>query len=118
VRHHLVRVPGAPRGDRAHADREVRARARDLEHCQRIGKQFGLDDDACFHTVVTELEWEPSSSRWIIRTDRGDEIRARVEETVRDPATAEALKPWNRQLCKRPGAHDEYLQASTSPAAT
>jgi cation diffusion facilitator CzcD-associated flavoprotein CzcO len=48
-----------------------------LEHCQRIGKQFDLYDQACFHTVVTEIEWEPASSRWIIRTDRGDEMRAR-----------------------------------------
>lgn len=39
------------------------------------------------------------------------EIRARVDEVVRDPATASALKPWFRQLCKRPCFHDEYLQA-------
>ena len=48
-----------------------------LEHCQRIGKHFGLYDNACLSTEVTDLEWEASSSRWIIRTDRGDEIRAR-----------------------------------------
>jgi cation diffusion facilitator CzcD-associated flavoprotein CzcO len=30
---------------------------------------------------------------------------------VQDAATAEALKPWYRQLCKRPCFHDEYLQA-------
>ena len=39
------------------------------------------------------------------------EIRARVDELVSDPATAEGLKPWFRQLCKRPCFHDEYLQA-------
>jgi cation diffusion facilitator CzcD-associated flavoprotein CzcO len=39
------------------------------------------------------------------------EIRARVDAIVRDPTTAEALKPWYRQLCKRPCFHDEYLQA-------
>jgi len=43
------------------------------------------------------------------------EIRARVDEIVRDPATAEALKPWYRQLCKRPCFHDEYLQAFNNP---
>ena len=32
-----------------------------------------------------------------------------------DPATAEALKPWYRQLCKRPCFHDEYLQAYNEP---
>ena len=39
------------------------------------------------------------------------EIRARVEAIVDDPATAEHLKPWYRQLCKRPCFHDEYLDA-------
>jgi len=43
------------------------------------------------------------------------EIRARVESIVEDKATAEALKPWYRQLCKRPCFHDEYLQAYNEP---
>ncbi len=47
-----------------------------LEHCQRIGKQFGLYDKALFHTEVTELEWDDGGSRWIIRTNRGDELTA------------------------------------------
>ena len=44
-----------------------------------------------------------------------DEIRARVDAIVEDPATAEALKPWYNQLCKRPCFHDEYLQAFNEP---
>ncbi|MBV9256107.1 MAG: NAD(P)/FAD-dependent oxidoreductase [Actinobacteria bacterium] len=47
-----------------------------LEHSQRIGKQFGLYDNALFHTEVTDLEWDESRSRWIIRTNRGDEFTA------------------------------------------
>ena len=43
--------------------------------------------------------------------EKMEEIRARVDAIVEDPATAEALKPWYRQLCKRPCFHDEYLQA-------
>ena len=43
------------------------------------------------------------------------EIRARVDEIVRDPETAAALKPWYRQLCKRPCFHDEYLQSYNRP---
>jgi len=39
------------------------------------------------------------------------EIRARVDEIIADPTTADALKPWYRQLCKRPCFHDEYLQS-------
>jgi cyclohexanone monooxygenase len=47
-----------------------------LEHCQRIGKQYGLYDNALFHTEVTDLEWDDDRSRWIIRTNRGDEFTA------------------------------------------
>jgi cation diffusion facilitator CzcD-associated flavoprotein CzcO len=47
--------------------------------------------------------------------DKMTEIRARVDAIVEDPATAEALKPWYRQLCKRPCFHDEYLQAFNVP---
>jgi cyclohexanone monooxygenase len=43
------------------------------------------------------------------------EIRARVDEVVEDAQTAEALKAWYRQLCKRPCFHDEYLQAFNEP---
>jgi cyclohexanone monooxygenase len=39
-----------------------------------------------------------------------EQIRGRVDQIVKDPATAEALKPWYRQFCKRPCFHDEYLQ--------
>lgn len=38
-----------------------------------------------------------------------EQIRARVDHVVRDPATAAALKPWYRQFCKRPCFHDGYL---------
>ena len=43
------------------------------------------------------------------------EIRARVDAIVADETTAEALKPWYRQLCKRPCFHDEYLDAYNEP---
>jgi len=36
-------------------------------------------------------------------------IRARVDATVTDPETAEKLKPWYRQFCKRPTFNDDYL---------
>ncbi|MUL63658.1 monooxygenase [Mycobacterium sp. CBMA 234] len=39
-----------------------------------------------------------------------EQIRARVDELVTDPATAEGLKPWYGYYCKRPCFHDEYLQ--------
>ncbi|MBI2704014.1 MAG: NAD(P)/FAD-dependent oxidoreductase [Actinobacteria bacterium] len=48
-----------------------------LAHSQRIAKQYGLYDDACLSTEVTELAWDGESSRWLIRTNRGDEMRAK-----------------------------------------
>ena len=41
--------------------------------------------------------------------EKMEEVRARVDATISDPETAEALKPWYRQFCKRPCFHDEYL---------
>ncbi|MER5275763.1 NAD(P)/FAD-dependent oxidoreductase [Streptomyces sp. NPDC002809] len=40
-----------------------------------------------------------------------NEVRARVERTVTDPTTAEALKPWYRYACKRPTFSDLYYPA-------
>jgi cation diffusion facilitator CzcD-associated flavoprotein CzcO len=56
-----------------------------LEHCERIGKQYGLYDDALFHTQVTDLEWDASGRRWIVRTDRGDEFTAQFIATGTGP---------------------------------
>lgn len=47
------------------------------EHCQRIATHFGLYDNACLSTEVTSVEWDDAASRWIIRTNRDDAIRAR-----------------------------------------
>jgi cyclohexanone monooxygenase len=47
-----------------------------------------------------------------------EQIRARVDELVQHPATAESLKPYYRQFCKRPCFHDEYLQTFNRPNVT
>ena len=39
-----------------------------------------------------------------------EQIRSRAAELVEDPKTAESLKPYYRQFCKRPCFHDSYLQ--------
>lgn len=46
---------------------------------------------------------------------RMEAIRARVDAVVKDPATAEALKPYYPYQCKRPCFHDEYLDAFNRP---
>jgi cyclohexanone monooxygenase len=47
-----------------------------------------------------------------------EQIRARVDSIVSDPATAESLKPYYRQFCKRPCFHDEYLDTFNRPNVT
>ena len=44
-----------------------------------------------------------------------EQIRARVDAIVRDPKTAEALKPYYPYGCKRPTFHDEYLPSFNLP---
>jgi cyclohexanone monooxygenase len=47
-----------------------------------------------------------------------NQVRHRIGEIVEDKATAEALKPWYRQFCKRPCFHDEYLPTFNRPNVT
>ena len=44
-----------------------------------------------------------------------EQVRARVDAIVQDRDTAEALKPWYNQFCKRPCFHDDYLQTFNRP---
>jgi cation diffusion facilitator CzcD-associated flavoprotein CzcO len=48
-----------------------------LSHCRRIARQFGLYDDALFHTEVTGLTWDEARAVWVIDTSRGDRLTAR-----------------------------------------
>ena len=50
--------------------------------------------------------------------EKMEEIRARVDSIVKDPKTAEALKPYYRQFCKRPCFHNEYLETYNRPSVT
>ena len=49
----------------------------------------------------------PSSSRPTSRSM--ESLRARIDEVIDDPATAETLKPWYGKHCKRLCFHDDYL---------
>jgi cyclohexanone monooxygenase len=48
-----------------------------LAHSQAFGRTFDLYRRALMHTRVTDARFDEGTSRWIIRTDRGDELRAR-----------------------------------------
>jgi cation diffusion facilitator CzcD-associated flavoprotein CzcO len=50
--------------------------------------------------------------------EKMEEIRGRVDSIVQDPETAEALKPYYRQFCKRPCFHNEYLDTFNRPNVT
>jgi cation diffusion facilitator CzcD-associated flavoprotein CzcO len=47
-----------------------------------------------------------------------EEHRNRIDELVKDPDVAAALKPFYRYLCKRPCFHDEYFDAFNRPNVT
>ncbi|MEB4209779.1 NAD(P)/FAD-dependent oxidoreductase [Mycobacterium sp. 94-17] len=48
----------------------------------------------------------------------GEELRREIDSVVEDPATAAALKPWYRMLCKRPCPFDGYLETFNRPNVT
>lgn len=48
-----------------------------LAHCRRIGEKYGLYEKACLSTEVTGMVWNEARSRWVISTNRRDEISAR-----------------------------------------
>jgi cyclohexanone monooxygenase len=58
---------------------------------------------------------DPASLMQLADFKKMEQVRARVNQEVKDPATAEALKPWYNQFCKRPCFHDEYLAAFNRP---
>jgi cyclohexanone monooxygenase len=45
-----------------------------------------------------------------------EQIRGRVSSVVANETTADALKPWYRQFCKRPCFHDDYLATFNRPS--
>ncbi len=70
---------------------------------------------------VPPADWTPEKVLELFEDadfQKMEEIRRRAEELVEDPSTAENLKAWYRQLCKRPCFHDEYLQAFNRPGVT
>ena len=62
-----------------------------------------------------EVVDDPAALMQLADFKKMEQVRARVDGMVQDPATAEALKPWYNQFCKRPCFHDEYLDAFNRP---
>ncbi|KAF1935454.1 FAD/NAD(P)-binding domain-containing protein [Clathrospora elynae] len=58
---------------------------------------------------------EATAKRQIADFKKMNEIRARTDEIVKEKETADELKPWYNQFCKRPCFHDEYLPTFNRP---
>ena len=56
-----------------------------LAHSRAIGEKFGLYENACFQTEVTNMTWDESAARWIIETNRGDRMKARFVAMANGP---------------------------------
>ena len=65
-------------------------------------------------------EGTPVDPQEMLRADmlKMERTRQRVATIVKDPATAEALKPYYAYFCKRPGFNDEYLDVFNQPNVT
>ncbi|MDE2405749.1 MAG: NAD(P)/FAD-dependent oxidoreductase [Sphingomonadales bacterium] len=64
--------------------------------------------------------WPETTEAFIARREVMDyqvmeRLRKRVEDIVEDKATAEALKPWYRHLCKRPLSSNDYYPTFNRP---
>jgi len=64
--------------------------------------------------------WPTSTEEYMKARESADyalmeRLRARADETVKDPETAHALKPWYRYLCKRPCSNDDYYPTFNRP---
>jgi cyclohexanone monooxygenase len=56
-----------------------------LRHSRAIGEKFGLYDNVCFQTEVTELRWDEDARRWIVKTNRSDAMKARFVVMANGP---------------------------------
>jgi cyclohexanone monooxygenase len=75
-----------------------------------VGMQQGKTTDMSPEGIAKAVE--------LADFEKMEEIRARVDSIVKDPETAEALKPYYRQFCKRPCFHNEYLDTFNRPNVT
>jgi cation diffusion facilitator CzcD-associated flavoprotein CzcO len=61
--------------------------------------------------IVTEENLEQVFDEMMkIDLVQAEKVRAHIAKEVRDPETAEKLKPWYPGWCKRPTFHNNYLQ--------
>ena len=99
------------------------------------GKQVDEDmvNDGWTKTLQILAGWFGQSKTGYIQTQTPEEtarglqmadykkmesLRRRVDQIIKDPETAAALKPYFYQFCKRPCFHDDYLPTFNRPSVT
>ena len=78
-----------------------------------VGKQRRMAEKRA--TLVGITQEEKVRRQENANIDAMMRIHRRIDETVDDPETAEALKPWYMLMCKRPCFHNEYLPTFNLP---
>jgi cation diffusion facilitator CzcD-associated flavoprotein CzcO len=48
-----------------------------FQYARSIAAKYGFADKALFHTHIRSLRWDEQLNRWLVSTNRGDDIRAR-----------------------------------------
>jgi cation diffusion facilitator CzcD-associated flavoprotein CzcO len=81
-----------------------------IRHLGQMVPRKGTAPDEVRHDMARMME--------LADFKKMNQVRARVDSIVKDPKTAEALKPWYRQFCKRPTFNDEYLPTFNRPNVT
>ena len=100
VRHGVDGLHAAARRDRPRPTEKYAHAPEILAHCRRIGRHFGLYDNALFHTEVEDLSWDAGRSRWVVRTNRGDGFTAQfIGHGHRSAACSQAARhPGHRDV--------------------
>jgi len=56
-----------------------------MQHSKNIAHHYDLYENALLSTAVTHVEWDDAASNWIIQTDQGDRMTARVVAMANGP---------------------------------
>jgi len=120
--HANMSKPGWQRERRENFQKLLSATPQDIDHVADGWTELtrGLKPVLSSRELEEKLGRQPTSDERLFVDEVSDyrvmnAIRKRVEEIVKDPATAESLKPWYRWMCKRPCFHDDYLPAFNNP---
>ena len=61
------------------------------EHAERIADQWELRNHAVFQTGVTVAQWLDDEALWLVKTDKGDELKAKYLITAHGPMSKPKL---------------------------